>query len=262
MTILLHELRLRRTGLLVWSLAVSALVAACVLIYPEMADQMDAVSQTFAQMGGFSAAFGMDQVDFGQFMGFFAVECGTCLGLGGGLFAALTGISALAGEEASHTASFLLTHPVSRPRVVGEKLLAAAVQLLLFHLTVSAVSLLAMAAIGERPDGKRLALLLLAGLLLELEVTALCFGISAFLRRGGGGIAMGLALGLYFLSILANLTEGAAFLKYLTPFAYADGADIVSAGALEGGPLAAGAVLAAAGILAAFWGYCRKDIAD
>ena len=256
MTILLHELRLRRTGLLVWSLAVSALVAACVLIYPEMADQMDAVSQTFAQMGGFSAAFGMDQVDFGQFMGFFAVECGTCLGLGGGLFAALTGISALAGEEASHTASFLLTHPVSRPRVVGEKLLAA------FHLTVSAVSLLAMAAIGERPDGKRLALLLLAGLLLELEVMALCFGISAFLRRGGGGIAMGLALGLYFLNLLANLTEGAAFLKYLTPFAYADGADIVSAGALESGPLAVGAVLSAAGILAAFWFYCRKDIAD
>ena len=262
MTIFLRELRLRRTGLLVWSLAVSALIAVCVLIYPEMADQMDAVSQTFAQMGGFSAAFGMDQVDFGQFMGFFAVECGTCLGLGGALFAALTGVSALAGEEADHTASLLLTHPVSRPRMVVEKLLAAAAQLLVFHLAVSGSSLLAMAAIGERPDGQALGLLLLADLLLELEIMALCFALSAFLRRGGGGIAMGLALGLYFLNIIANLTEGAAFLKYLTPFAYADGADIAASRALDGGCLAVGAVLSAAGVLTAFLHYCRKDIFD
>ncbi len=228
----------------------------------EMADQMDAVGQTFAQMGGFSAAFGMDQVNFGQFIGFFAVECGTCLGLGGGLFAALTGISALAGEEGNHPAAFLLTHPVSRTRVVREKLLAAAVQLLLFHLTTVLCTALAIAIIGEQPHRGTLFLLFLANLLLELEVMALCFGISAFLRRGGGGIAMGLALGLYFLNIVANLTEDAAFLKYLTLFAYADGADIAAARSLNGGYLAVGAVLAAAGILAALLHYRRKDISD
>ncbi|MER2128192.1 ABC transporter permease subunit [Solibacillus sp.] len=36
------------------------------------------------------------------------------LGLGGGFFAALLGISALADEEKNRTAEFLLTHPISR----------------------------------------------------------------------------------------------------------------------------------------------------
>lgn len=262
MTIFQREMRANRLSLLLWTGAVAGLLALCILIYPEMAPQMDAVSRTFSQMGGFSAAFGMDRISFGEFLGFFAVECGSILGLGGGLFAALTGVSALSREEQDRTAAFLLTHPVSRSRAVGEKLLAAAVQVSVFHLLTAGTALLSIAAIGEKPEARPLALLFLAYLLLELELMAICLGVSAFLRRGGPGIGLGLALGLYFLSIIANLTEGAAFLKYLTPFSYANAADIVTSGALEGNYLAVGAAFAAIGVFSAFWRYSRKDIAD
>ena len=71
---------------------------------------------------------------------------------------------------------------------------------------------------------------------------------------------MGIAIGMYFLNIVANLTEQAKFLKYITPFGYAEGADILSNGALNLSYLAVGAVFTAIGILAAFWEYRRKDI--
>lgn len=67
---------------------------------------MDEIGAVFAQMGGFSQAFGMDRLNFGEFLGFFSIECGNMLGLGGAFFAALCGISALSKEEREHTAEF------------------------------------------------------------------------------------------------------------------------------------------------------------
>ena len=57
---------------------------------------------------------------------------------------------------------------------------------------------------------------------MQLVLAGICFGISAFLRNGSLGIGLGLALGMYFLNIIANLTSGAEFLKYITPFGFAD----------------------------------------
>ena len=50
------------------------------------------------------------------------------------------------------------------------------------------------------------------------------------------------------------------FLKYLTPFGYADGAQVVSACRLDGGMVLAGMALGVLGVAAAFLHYCRKDI--
>ena len=99
MTIVKHELRRGKTALIIWTAAISFMLALCVMIYPEMSTQMGDISALFADMGSFSAAFGMDRINVGEFIGFFGVECGNVLGLGGAFFAALIGISALAKEE-------------------------------------------------------------------------------------------------------------------------------------------------------------------
>lgn len=261
MTLWKQEMKLGRVFLTIWAVSIAFLMAVCILIYPEMARQMKAISDTFSKMGGFSQAFGMDRINFGEFMGFFGVECGNILGLGGALFAALVGISALAKEEKEHTAEFLLTHPVSRTRVVAEKLGAVWTQIILLNLVVLGVTLLSAALIGEKPDGKSLALLFLAYFLMQCEIAAICFGISAFLRQGGLGLGLGMAALLYFLNLIANLTEKAKFLKYITPFGYAESADVIANGSLNGGYLAVGMLFGLLGIAAAFCQYGRKDIA-
>ena len=50
---------------------------------------MDSVSDMFSSMGSFTAAFGMDKISFGNVMGFYGIECGNILGLGGAFFAGL-----------------------------------------------------------------------------------------------------------------------------------------------------------------------------
>ena len=260
MTIVKHELRRGKTALIIWTAAISIMLALCVMIYPEMSTQMGDISAMFADMGSFSAAFGMDRINFGEFIGFFGVECGNVLGLGGAFFAALIGISALAKEEKEHTAEFLLTHPVSRGKIVAEKLCAVIVQIVILNLAVIAVTALSILAIGEDVPVKTLGLLFLAYFLMQLEVAGITFGISAFLRHGSLGVGLGLAAMFYFLNIVANLTEKAKALKYITPFGYTEGADIIAENAINGSYLAVGLTMAVLGVALAFGKYRRKDI--
>lgn len=260
MTVFKHELRQGRSALIIWTAAISFMLGVCIVIYPEMSTQMGDISAMFADMGSFSQAFGMDRINFGEFLGFFGVECGNVLGLGGAFFAALLGISALAKEEKEHTAEFLLTHPVSRTRVITEKLCAVIAQIVIMNLAVIAVTALSVLIIGEEADIKTFALLFLSFFLMQLEVAAVTFGISAFLRRGSLGIGLGLAAVFYFMNIVANLIDETKFLKYITPFGYTESADIIADGALNGGYLAVGMALAAIGVILAFWKYGRKDI--
>lgn len=261
MTLLLHELRLNRTALIIWSCAISFMLGVCVIIYPEMSTQMNEVSAMFSEMGAFSSAFGMDQLNFGEFIGYFAVECGNVLGLGGALFAAITGASALAKEEKEHTAEFLLTHPLSRKRIVTEKLFATLTQVCLLNVAVIAVTAVCVFAVGVEADVSVLALIFLAYLVLQLEIAAVSFGVSAFMRRGSLGVAIGFVFATYFINIVSNLTEDLEFLKFVTPFGYTDGSYIVPEGALEIKYLAVGLIITAIGIAAAYWKYTRKDIA-
>ena len=260
MTVFKHELRQGRSTLIIWTAAISFMLGVCIVIYPEMSTQMGDISAMFADMGSFSQAFGMDRINFGEFLGFFGVECGNVLGLGGAFFAALLGISALAKEEKEHTAEFLLTHPVSRTRVITEKLCAVIAQIVILNLAVIAVTALSVLIIGEEADIKTFALLFLSFFLMQLEVAAVTFGISAFLRRGSLGIGLGLAAVFYFMNIVANLIDETKFLKYITPFGYTESADIIADGALNGGYLAVGMALAAIGVILAFWKYGKKDI--
>lgn len=259
MTLLRHELRQGRLSLVIWSLAIGGLMAACVFLFPEMAGEMGQMGEMFASMGALTAAFGLDRLNYGTFPGYYAIECGNILGLGGAMFAAMTASAALAKEEKEGTAEFLLTHPASRAQVVTEKLLAVLAQILALNLAVLAISALSALAIGEEVPWKELGKLHLAYLFLQLEIGGVCFGLSAFLRRGSLGAGLGIAAGAYFLDLIANLAEKAEWLHYVTPFGYTSGGDILSEG-LDWPLMGLGLLWGAVGAALAYCRYLRKDI--
>lgn len=260
MTIIKHECRQGQTSFLIWTASIGFLLAVCVFLFPEMKGEMDSVGEMFSSMGSFTAAFGMDRLNFGTLIGYYAIECGNVLGLGGAFFASLCAVSMLSKEEKGGTADFLLTHPVSRARIVTEKLLAVLIQITAMNLLIFALSAGSMAIIGERIPWKEMMLLHLAYFILQLELAGICFGISAFTRKGSVGAGLGIAVVLYFLNLIANITESAKVLKYITPFGYCDGASIVNDGKLDGVLIAVGVGLGVLGVVAAYGKYTGKDI--
>ncbi|MBP3728717.1 MAG: ABC transporter permease, partial [Lachnospiraceae bacterium] len=147
-----------------------------------------------------------------------------------------------------------------RRRILSEKLLAVLILISVLNLLCFGVSLASIALMGEPLPFREMALLHLAYYLLQLELAGLCFGLSAFLRRGSLGAGMGIAIFMYGLHLLSNLSASAKFLKYITPFAFCDGAGIMEQGRLEADLLAVGLGLGALGIVAAYGKYEGKDI--
>ncbi len=260
MTVFKHEMKRGKLSLIIWTAIIAFMLAVCVLIYPEMSDQMTEISDMFADMGSFSSAFGMDQLNFGEFLGYFAIECGNVLGMGGAFFAALLGISALYKEEKDGTAEFLLTHPVSRTKIVTEKLTSVFAQVAVMNLSAAAVTVLSMLAVDVKADAGTVALLFIAYFVMQIEIAAITFALSAFIRRGGLGIGLGLAAVFYFTNIMAGLTEEAEFLRYLTPFGYTNGADIVTDKMIDPVMLVIGIAVTAVSVAVAYTKYSRKDI--
>ena len=260
MTLFRHEMKRAWKALLIWTLAIGFFLAIAIFVYPEMKNQMDQLSEAFASMGSFSSAFGMDIMDYGSLTGFYGVEIESTLGLGGALFAALIGIGMLANEEKRGTAEFLLTHPVRRSEVVTAKLLAMLAQITILSVTVFLMTVGSIAAIGEAVPWKEAVLLHTAYFLMMVELGCICFGISASLWKGGMGIGLGLAIAAYILNIIANLSDKVEFLKFITPFGYANGSVIVSDGRLDGMKILVGMGIAAAAAAYAYVKYSKKDI--
>jgi len=260
MKVLKREILSQKTSVLIWGLVIGLLTATAMLIYPQMKSQMDQVGEVMASMGSFTKAFGMDQLNFGTLTGYYAIECGNILGIGGAFFAAIVGIGALMKEERDRTAEFLLTHPVSRTRVISEKLASVFAVILIMNAIVLTCSVLSLLIVKEEVAWGTVFLMHLAFLLLQFEIAGICFGISAFLWKSGVGTGIGIAAVFYFLNIISNITGDARALKYITPFGYTDGSYIVNNNGLEVRYLIPGMCLMVAGIAAAFLKYRRKDI--
>lgn len=260
MTVFAKELRSGWVSLLVWSAVIGGFMVVCVGLYPSMEGGMGDMSVLFASMGQFSAAFGLDKLQFGTIMGFYGTECGNVLGLGGAFFAALTAMGLLAGEEGGHTAEFLLSHPVSRSRIALEKLASLAVMILALNLVCLACGAGGILAIGKEAEWGDLLRYHGVLLLMQLEIGGICFGLSSFLRRSSYGLAMGLAAALYFLGLLINLDERMEALKFVTPYYYADAARVFADEPLAGA-LITGCILGTLGAGLGIRRFARKDMA-
>lgn len=261
MALFKHELRQGSKSLAVWTAVISFVIAVCVFMYPEMKGEMDGVSEMFASMGAFTEAFGMDKIDFGTLIGFYTVECGNVFGIGGALFSALLATGMLSKEEKDGTAEFLLTHPIRRSRLVSEKLLALLVQVFVLNTAVFLVATFSVTVIDESLPWKEFCLVHLAYFLLQLEIAAICFGLSAFLKKGSLGVGVGVAASMYFLNIVANISESAEPLKYFTPYGYADGTEIASKGSIDLFMVLVGMTVATVFVAVAYLKYTKKDIA-
>jgi ABC-2 type transport system permease protein len=210
---------------------------------------------------GLRTAFGLGALDMNTAIGYFATRVQMMVIILGSLFSALLGAGILAKEEGEGTAEFLLTKPVSRAWVVGQKQLAVWLGVTLHFALValaSWVSLLGFA--GEMPGEIWL-------LLLAAYVVALCFGglgvlMSSVSRKARGAlpIALGAVLGSYFLGTLSGISPDTRWLRWLSPFQYVDAVSLVKDG-LSLGKVAVllGVALLAAGL--AFPLYQRKDVA-
>lgn len=255
-----HECKQNRKLLAIWTAVVAGMNIVIMLIYPQMAGQTEAVKDIYGNLGAFSDAFGMNRLNLGTALGFYGVEAGAMVSIGGGMLAGLLGSGILCKEEGKHTAEFLMTMPVRREKVALQKLAAVCTMIGIFNLVCLAAGALAFVIIGESMDGALFIKYHLAQLVMQLEIGCICFGISAFLRKVSMGIGIGVALVFYFLQMFVNISADLEWLKYITPYYYSDASYILTGYAMEWGLMIWGVVLGCTAMVVGTWWFGRKDL--
>lgn len=257
-----HELKANLKTFLIWTIIIAGMDFGFMLMYPSLQDAMNEAMNAYASMGSFTAAFGMDRLSMAEPLGFYGVYVGAILSLGGALFAAIIGTGVLSKEEGGHTSEFLYTLPFSRVSVVLQKVLAVFILIFAFDFVNLLLGLLSFPLIHAELAWKEILLYHLAQFMMHFEVAAIGILLSAFTKKINLGVGLGVAMLLYFLDMMSRVLEQLKFAKYLTPYYYANAADVIGNSGIEHPLIEIGIGITILCIIAGTWYYNKRDLAS
>lgn len=260
--IFLKELKMNLKTLLIWSLSVGGIGLACILLYSSMEGEIKEMADAFSNMGTFSDAFGMSTLSIATIKGYFATEVGAVHGLGGSMFAAMIAASMLSKEEELHTGEFIYSMPVSRKRIVFAKALCISVMVFSFTVICSILYACGFAALGEELPVKEFVTYMGMQFLMDMEIAAVCFGISAASSKTKTGSALGCSLMCYAYDVIGRVVPDVKEYLFIGPFSYSNASEIFSGADMCTKGIIVGIVITALSVLFAFWYYDKRDLAS
>ena len=172
----------------------------------------------------------------------------------------------LTGEIQAGWMDLVLARPVARHWMITRGILVqigSSAALLIMMMTGTWIGLATLAPAGAVLPAPRLVLSLAVNLgLLMLAWSAIAMGIGAAFRRRGpaNGLAALLALATFLLDYIARAWKPAATVAWISPFRYYNPFDLIMGRPLALRDLLVLGSLAAAGYLAAFFLFSRRDI--
>jgi ABC-2 type transport system permease protein len=261
-SVLLKTVRDQRRSLAAWAISIVLLVMMYGSFWPSIRDQPsmndflnqmpEALRSMFAMSGAdMSTPSGYVQIELLSFMGPILVI----------LYAVTAGNAAVAGEEDRHTMDLLLVNPISRTRLVLDKLGAMVIGILLLTTVTGAALLLSGPLFGLTIPAAKAAAAMLHLALLGLVFGALALAIGAATGRTGAsrGVPAVVAVLAYMVNGLGPLVSWLEPFQKFSPFYQYGGHDPLRNGV--SGPAVAVALLTVAGlVMIAIWGFRRRDV--
>jgi ABC-2 type transport system permease protein len=253
-----------RRALVWWSLGLIGLAAMMIAVYPTVRDNPDLnkLVEDYPEALKAFIAFGGD-VDYVSGAGYLGSELFAFMVPLLLLIAAIgAGARAIAGEEERGTLDLLLANPLSRRRLVIEKLAALAVEVLALALVLFAALLIGVEAVAMEVSVAHLAAATTSAALLALAYGAIALFIGAVSGRRAVaiGIAAAGAVAAYLVNSLSALVDLFDAVKVASPFYHYVASDPLRHG-LAITHVAFLLVLAAAATMLAVVGFERRDTA-
>ncbi len=261
MNVYRREIRSSLKSMIFWSLGLLLFLAASMQKYqafsldPASLNIMNELPQAFKDM------FGVGILDLTKISGFYGMIY-PFLVLMAAVHASMLGAVVVSKEERDKTGEFLYAKPASRVSVLTSKALSALTAAGVLTLVTWASSLSIVQGGGEALGGTIARLM--AGLFLT-QLLFLALGVAsaavAARPKAATGIATGVMLATYLLSIAIDVSGRLGALKAFTPFAYFDARRIIGRGeGLNPWYVALCLLLTAALIAAAYLRFKKRDL--
>ncbi len=262
-SVFLKTLRDHRQSLMWWSVGTGLLVAFLVAFYPSIKgiEGLEELVEQYPE--DLMALLGAtDLASFATPAGYLNAELfGFMLPILFVVFAIAQGSSAIAGEERAGTMEMLLSLPITRGRLVLEKLGSMVASVVSLALIVWLVL-----TVGKFAIDMDISVLRLAEVTVSLALLGLAFGTAAFAvgcATGARGLSTGMAAAamvatyvLNALSLMVDLMEPA---KWLSPFYYYNGATPLVNG-LSPAHVAVLLAIILVCVAVAYFGFQRRDV--
>ena len=263
MNVLRFELRAARTVTLVWIIAILALTAMYLSIYPAFRDDADQLLATLRHVpAAMNHILGMGgDLKLFSFVGFFG-NIFPFVTLLGAIQASVLGLRILSKEGATNTTDFLLSKPKSRRSIYVQKVLAGACMLVVTEVVVTACAYM-LAQLFGAGSIDALQYLLFWGAFALIQFWFFSFGIlvSQCVKRltTVTPSAIGLSFGFFLLAIF-GMVVGDDAVRWMTPFRFIDYKKIATDSTYDPAHVAYGLGLIVACITISYVIYTRRDV--
>jgi ABC-2 type transport system permease protein len=247
-----------------WSLGLVGMAALMISVYPTVRDNPDLNEMVRDYPDALKAfiAFG-GELDYVSGAGYLGSELFSFMVPLLLIVAAIgAGARAIAGEEERGTLDLLLANPISRRRLVGDKLAALLTEITLLALVLWLSLLVGVEAVGMDVSAAHLAAATASAALLAFAFGAIALLVGAGSGRRGVaiGVAAAGAVAAYLVNSLAVLVEGLEPVRKASPFYHYAASDPLRHGLAVGHMSFLGGVAATAVVLTLFL-FERRDLA-
>ena len=261
MNLYLYELKSSWKSLLVWIVCIIGFLVFALSMFPSFSQMTDSMDE---MLSGFSPemlkALGMDFIDFSKPMDYMAYMYQYLL-VAVGAFAVLAGGSALSKEEAEKTIEFLYAKPVSRKYIAIWKIAAAFTKAFIMALAFYLTTLIGISAVSNNINHTAVFNMSLGLFIFMLIFLGIGLFIGHFIIKTSKRLSFGLGILflMYLMAIMSDINDKLETLRYVSPFKYVSGIDIIHNG-FTGEYIIISAALIIATVAAAAWMYQKKDL--
>lgn len=221
-----REMKINFKSFTIWTSILIILFLVVFLVYPSIMNS-DSVKSINEMMKMFPEemlkAFNMDISSIDTAFGWIKTEGFVFVLLITGIYSGILGSNILLKEESDKTIEYLNSVPVTRKKIITDKILCGFIYLILMVLIVGIFNFIGLKISGDF-DKNSYILLSITPIFSSIVIFAICLFLSTFAHKTKKtiGISLGLVFMSYFLNIISELSESTAFLKYISIFTLAD----------------------------------------
>jgi ABC-2 type transport system permease protein len=236
MNIFIREMRAHRKSLILWCIGMLLMITSGMGKYYYYAESGQSMKELIAKIPKvLRAMLGFGNFDVTKASGFYGMLF-LYLAIMAAIHAVMLGSNIIAKEERDKTTEFLMVRPVSRTKIITEKLLAALVNVVVLNIITLVLSL---TIVGKYSRGESVAgdiQILMAGMfILQVIFLFIGTGIAAVSKNPKGAVSISTTVLLvtFIISIVIDMNKNLEVLKYITPFRYFNAEDLMYGGGIK-----------------------------
>lgn len=227
-----RELAVNFKSFLIWTMILIILFLVVFILYPSIMssdniEMMNEMIKIFPEE--VLKAFNMDISNIDTAFGWLKTEGFIFVLLITGIYSGILGSNILLKEENDKTIEYLNSLPVTRKKIVLNKVSVGIIYIILMILTLLIFNFIGLKFIEEFNE-KKFLLLSITPIFSSLVIFTLCLFLSTFTHKTKKtlGISLGIVFMSYFLQIISEMSDKTEFLKYISIFTLADIRNVIS----------------------------------